>query len=246
VYYSSKWRQAQQYAKHIPCPLENLKKNIAKASKILLLDGKYVSVLGQSICVHIAYDTHVGVIDFWLDDGENKTAYSYVLRRLKDSCYEPVCVVSDGHWGLESLLKEERIPSQLCVFHLLQNLQRMLLVGDGFSKEIPPAYKVIYSRIKGIFLTSKIEDLPERINNFRKLQRFWKTRLHLKVLKWFWKKLPNAVMGLSFEEVVPRTNNLLENLNGQIEARLKTFRGVKSEESLNKILKILFHLRKFK
>jgi len=44
-------------------------------------------------------------------------------------------------------------------------------------------------------------------------------------------------MCLSFEENVPRTNNLLENLNGQIEQRLKTFRGVKSEDSLNKILK---------
>lgn len=53
-------------------------------------------------------------------------------------------------------------------------------------------------------------------------------------------------MHLSFEEDVPRTSNILENLNGQIKARIKTFRGIKSEKSLNNFLKILFYFRNYK
>ena len=122
----------------------------------------------------------------------------------------------------------------------------MVSEKNGFSLSIKPEFKVMYSRIKGIFKTTKIEKLPPKLDNFRELQTYWITNSQKYVLKWFWQKVQYAVMGLSFMENVPRTSNILENINGQIEARLKTFRGVKSEESLNKILKILFFFRNFK
>ena len=244
--FSAKWKQAQRYAEHIPHPLENLKKHLTKASKILLLDGKYVSVLGLPVCVHIAYDTGIGVVDFWIDDAENKTAYSYILRRLKERGYEPVCAVSDDNSSISTLLAEENIPHQLCIFHLLRSLRKNLAGSAAVHSEIPPKYQVMYSRMKGIFKTKNIEQLAEKIDQFRKLQFVWTGYKQKRTLAWFWDKVSRAVIGLSFEEKVPRTNNLLENLNGQIEQRLKTFRGVKSEKSLNKILTILFYLRKYK
>jgi len=105
VNFSSKWRQSQKYAESLQTPLNHLKKNLSKASKILLLDGKHVNILGESVCVHIAYDTAIGVIDYWIDDTENKTAYTYVLRRLKDFKYEPICVISDDHSSITPLLR---------------------------------------------------------------------------------------------------------------------------------------------
>ena len=122
----------------------------------------------------------------------------------------------------------------------------MLIKGNPFFSEIPAEHKVLYSRIKWVFKTGKIEDLPARIEYFRNIQTLWKTPKQQRILKWFWSKIPFAIMCLSFEEDVPRTTALLENLNGQIKQRLKTFRGVKSEQSLNKILKILFFFRNFK
>lgn len=246
VSFSAKWKQAQKYADHIDEPLENLRKNFRKSSKILLLDGKHVNILGESVCVHIAYDTGIGVVDFWVDDTENKTAYAYIIRRLKDLQYEPICVVSDDHSSISSLLDEEKIPHQLCIFHLLRTLRRLLTGNNKFTEPIPSQYQIMYSRMKGIFKTNHIQEIPGRVNDFRKLQIYWQSPKEKYVLKWFWNILPSAIMCLSFEENVPRTSNRLENLNGQIEQRLKTFRGVKSEQSLNKILKILFSLRKFK
>lgn len=246
VNYSAKWRQAQKYADLIYEPLEHLRRNLSKASNVLLLDGKYVNVLGESVCIHIAYDTLIGVVDFWIDDTENKTAYTYVLRRLKDNGYDPICVVSDDHGGISSLIDAEGIPHQLCVFHLLKTLKRMIMGNASFRESMPARYKVLYSRIKWIIKTKKIEDLPKKIDQFRMIQCCLQTPKQKAILEWFWAILPKATMRLSFTEQVPLTSNALENLNGQIEQRIKTFRGVKSEQSLNKILKILFFLRKFK
>ena len=44
VSFSGKWKQAQKYADCIPSPLENLQNHLTKASRVLLLDGKYVRV----------------------------------------------------------------------------------------------------------------------------------------------------------------------------------------------------------
>ena len=246
ISFSAKWRQVQQYAGKIIPPLDHLHRKIKESSNILLLDGKHVNILGESVCIHIAYDTAIGVVDFWIDDTENKTAYGYILQRLSERGYEPICCVSDDHFSITPLLRENGIPHQLCIFHLLRTFRSMLVQEDYFSSEIPPEHKVLYSRIKWIFKTRRIEDIPARVDSFRKMQKFWRRKKQLKALEWFWEKLPYAVMGLSFEENVPKTTALLENINGQIKQRLKTFRGVKSEDSLNKILKILFFFRNFK
>jgi transposase-like protein len=133
------------------------------------------------------------------------------------------------------------LPHQRCIFHLLKNL-KFYLTNEGNWKQ--PKDNILYSRIKGILKTNNIKDLPERIDKFRQFERIFPGRR--KIFKWFWSVLPNAVLHLSYEEDIPRTTAKLENLNGQIKARIKTMRGVKSEQSLNNFLKILFYFRKYK
>ena len=238
-----KWKQVQQYADHIRSPLENFIKNKEKATGILLLDATFTKVRGEDRAILIAYDTGIGVIDYWIDVTENKTAYNYILQRLEDAGYELICVVSDSHFSILPIIKERNLPHQRCLFHLLKELKRKLVKFD--YADLIGRNRILYSRIKWIFKTKKIEDLPERIEFFReKTEPIFKDKQS--VLDWFWDILPSAVLHLSYKEDVPRTTALLENLNGQIKARLKTFRGVKSEKSLNNLLKILFHLRKHK
>lgn len=243
ISYVAKWEQAQQYADHIPSPLENFLKNKEKTTGILLLDATFTKVKGEDRAILIAYDTGIGVVDYWIDVTENKTAYNYILQRLKDAGYELICLVSDGHFSILPIIKERNLPHQRCLFHLLKELKRKFVKYD-FS-DLTGRNRILYSRIKWIFKTKRIEDLPERIELFRERTAplFRDKQL---VLNWFWNILPSAVLHLSYEENVPRTTALLENLNGQIKARIKTFRGIKSEKSLNNLLKILFHFNNFK
>lgn len=242
--HTTHWRSAQKYAELILSPIEHFQRNKHLASGILILDGKHVSVLGEDRCIHIAYDTGMGVVDYWIDVTENKTAYGYMLSRLKRAGYIFRCVVSDGHFGIVPLMDEGKIPHQRCIFHLLKSIRQFLCVQG----ELSGGNKVLYSRIKYILKSGDIESLQQRVTWFRMYSVASFTHKKQKsALRWLWEMLPEATIHLCFfEEEVPRTSNLLENLNGQIEARLKTFRGVKSEKSLHNLLKILFYFRNYK
>ncbi len=238
------WKLSQRYAEHIISPLEHFIAHQHEATGILLMDGKWVRIRGESFCIHIAYDTGIGVVDYWIDCSENKQAYGYILKRLREAGYELLVAVSDGHSSLVSLLEEENIPHQRCLFHLLQDLKEMLEIhGELFGGN-----HVLYSRLKYILKSKTLEKLVERLELFRAQSlSIFSSCKQRKTIKWFWNILHDATVHLSFEEgEIPRTSNSLENINGQIEARLKTFRGVKSEKSLHNLLKILFRFRHYK
>lgn len=243
--FTVKWRDVQKYAEYIATPLENLKRNLSQTSGILMLDGVFTKVKGETKCIHIAYDTKLGVIDYWIDETENKTAYWYVIRRIEEVGYKPIICISDGNNSIEKTIQEKGIPHQQCVFHLLQSLRRDL-TKKMFGNEIPSHYKVLYSRIKFIFKAKNIESVVNGVENLRVLSPCFTLPKQRKILKWFWYNVASATIRHSYEEEIPSTINQLENLNGQIKQRLKTMRGVKSEDSLNKILKILFYFRNYK
>lgn len=209
-----------------------------------MLDATFTRVKGKKVAIHIAYDTGIGVVDYWIDDTENKTAYFYILQRLKFADYKINCVISDKHWAIIPAVNERNLPHQLCIFHLVKELR--LKLRDKRSNELIGEHKILFCRLKWILNTKKIEDLPVRLKTLRKLIPAIKTKKAKEIIKQFWRELPSAVLHLSFAEYVPNTTALLENLNGQIKQRLKTFRGVKSEDSLNKLLKILFYFRNYK
>lgn len=237
------WRTIQRYAEYIPSPLEHFSKHKQKASGILILDGKHEKIRRKEICTHIAYDTGIGIVNYWIDDTENKTAYGYLYRRLKEAGYKIICLVSDGHGGILSLVDEERIPHQRCIFHILKELRGRFSVNG----ELKGKNRIIYSRFKHLLKSSTIEDLASNMIFFRKYTtQIFQSEKEKKLLRWFLDLLPNTTLHLSYEENVPRTSNAIENINGKIEARLKTFRGIKSEKSLNNLLKILFYFNDYK
>ncbi|MDP4008392.1 MAG: hypothetical protein Q8P68_04340 [Candidatus Peregrinibacteria bacterium] len=71
----SKWRSVQKYADHIPEPLIHYLRNKNRASNILLVDAIYIKVKGEERAVLIAYDTGIGVINYWIDESESASAY---------------------------------------------------------------------------------------------------------------------------------------------------------------------------
>jgi transposase-like protein len=238
-----KWKQVMAYGKHIPSPLHNYIRNRGKATAILILDATFTPVGGEDRAILIAYDTGIGVIDYWIDETENKTAYHCIFNRLDQAGYKPICVISDGHASILPVIRERNLPHQRCIFHLLQELRRKLC-PNPFG-ELAGRRKVLYSRIKWIFKTKTIEELPERIAFFRQhTEPLFPGEQY--VLDWFWNIVQSAVLHLSYTENVPNTSNLLENLNGQIKARIKTMRGIKTEKSLQNLLKILFYFNHYK
>lgn len=238
-----KWKQVQAYADHIPQPLDYLRKHLASASFVLLLDVTFTQVSGRDSAIFVAYDTALGVVDYGLDTREIKAMYEKMLHRLQEVGYRPICVVSDGNIGLRALLEENHIPHQRCLTHLLRDLRRLL--GQRPGRPLRGLNAKIYEAMRRIWYTRTIEEIPGRIDEFKQYsERHVQRKAWL--VKWFWKTLPDAILHLSYEEKVPYTTNSLENLNGQIKQRIKTMRGFKSQESLHNFLKIFFYFRNYK
>ena len=168
-------------------------------------------------------------------------AYSVLFQQLDRVKYKPICVVSDRHASIVKIVAERNLPHQLCVFHLLKQLREKLTISGGFRQ---PKDAILFNRIQHIFMSNRIEDVPRRIDRFRLLEEAFTGRSD--VFVWFWQTVPNALLHLSYEEKIPRTSNCIENLNKRIRQRLKTFYGVKSEDSLRKILRILFYFQERK
>lgn len=236
------WKRVQEYASHILHPLESLHLRISGASLVLILDATYLKVRGKEQWVYIAYDTAIGVIHFALDDSENATGYATILNMLAVRGYKPIVVVSDGHGGIISAISDWSIPHQRCVFHIIKSMREFL----SFHGELRGGNTVLYSRMKSLLKSTTIEVLADRVNQFRKILFCFRTPKQKEAIKKFWNVLHEATLHLSFNGEVPNTSNILENLNGQIKARTKTMRGVKSKHSLFNLLKILFHFRDYK
>lgn len=236
------WRRVQEYADFIDHPIENLHLRIPQVSRVLVLDATYVKIRGRSHYVHIAYDTGVGVVHFAIDESENTTAYAIMLNMLAERGYKPLVVVSDSHSGILSAIADWNIPHQRCVFHLLKNLRDMLTI----KRELKGSNRVLFVRMWRVLMSETIEELSERANDLRAIRFYFRKKEHQRALNLFWDTLHEATLHLSFDGLVPNTSNVIERLNGQIKARLKTMRGVKSKQSLYKLLIILFYFRHYK
>ena len=238
------WKLVQQYASHIPSPLEHFLRNRTKASGVLILDGKYVLIRNEAHCIVLAYDTNLGVIGFEIAESENITAYRDLVEPLLHAGYPLQCIVSDGHTSIEHIVTMLSAPHQRCNFHLLKELRDMLTE----ARELTGSDLILFSRFRFMLKSPTLEEFSEQSQIFRtRTQYAFRTFKQQRAIRKFTEVLPEAIMHLSFERsLVPRTSNTLENLIGQIEARLKTFRGVKSEQSLHNLLKILFRFRNYK
>lgn len=236
------WYRVQEYSDHIPHPIENLHLRLSEASGILVLDATHTRIKGKGHYIHIAYDTGIGVIHFAIDDSENATAYAIMLNMLAERGYKPLVVVSDAHGGILSAIADWNIPHQRCNFHLLKNLRDMLTI----KRELKGNNHVLFVRMWRVITSRTIEELSQRANDLRSITFCFRKKEHYRALQLFWKTLHEATLHLSFDGLVPNTSNIIERVNGQIKARLKTMRGVKSKQSLYKLLKILFHFKHYK
>lgn len=196
---------------------------------------------GEERAVLIAYDTGIGVIDYWIDVSENTMAYSVIFQHLDMVKYHPLCVVSDRHTSIVNVVKERNLPHQLCVFHLLKQLKEWLMVAGEFRS---PKDQLLYARIHHLFMTNKIENVPKLLEEFTVFQSAFDGREE--IFKWLRDVLPHAIIHLSYKENVPRTSAYIESLNRRLRQRFKTFYGVKSEDSLRKTLRMLFYFQERK
>lgn len=170
---------------------------------------------------------------------ELREGYDRILSFLMRQKCSIHAVISDRYKGLSASVKDyyPLIIHQRCAAHVLQDVYRKLggrwFLATGYGKEIWPIMRKIALGFDNEIIA---REYLRRMK--RKYPDYHGAFLILK------KNLSGIYQFIKRPDLsIPRTSNLIENFMGQLEHRLKTFRGVKTSKSLIKIITGLIILK---
>lgn len=226
--------------------LDRTKKNISKCDGIVVLDGKHVNINGVLHTIFVAWDRRFGKpIHFVLrKGGEGDIGYWKLMIDLRHVGYEPNGFISDGILSLKEFLADmySNLPHQRCTVHVFLSARGKVAPGRRTPERtrdfIELLKRILWSQTLGAARKKlkKVWDVPHLSPRERRVLEFvWPTLTQCFVCRDpRWKHLN-----------LPRSSNAIENVIGQIEARLKTMRGQKSAVSANLLInEILLRVRR--
>ena len=235
VHRSTAYRRVQRALKRRRTLLERTRRNSALCDGVVILDGKHLRIQGNLWTLFVAWDRGFKKpIHFVLrKGGEGEIPYWKLLIDLKHIGYVPKAFVSDGIMTLKEFLSDmyPYLPHQRCTVHVfLAARSKIAADKDKRTRE----RSVDFVELLRLLLWSRT--LREAKDRFNKLWR--NQELNTKernVLRFIWPALPECFVcrDRRFRHLkLPRSSNAIENVIGQVEARLKTRRGIKSDVAM--------------
>lgn len=229
VSHSTAMRRVRRALKKRNTLLERTKHLLPTCDGICLLDGKHIRIKGKLHMLFVAWDRGLGLpIHFQLKEGgEKELWYWKMLTELKHIGYIPKGFVSDGIMTLKEYLAEgfPHLPHQRCTVHVF--LAARAKVGGG--RKAHERTDEFVELLKHILWSWTLTEAKKRF------QKVWSistlTRKERGALEFIWDALPECFVcrdPLWKHLKLPRSSNAIENVMGQVEARLKTRRGTKS------------------
>jgi hypothetical protein len=217
--------------------------NPHKASGILILDGKALSIHGAKYCEHLIWDTQAGLLARRLCPGkESPQTFDALLQGILKSGIVFTAATIDGLPGLTQVLETYGIYVQRCHVHLLRDLKTGLQL-KRFNRHPGNRQK----RILFCYCKLLLHSTPETfLLRWRHLERliganvFGVNPIHQNVLQRFKEACSHAFMHF-IDARIPPTTNRIESYISHFNARLKTMRGFKKPENAERILIALHH-----
>lgn len=169
-----------------------------------------------------------------------------LLRALKDDGYQTFVAVSDGGCGIHAALRRMDIRRhQRCHIHILRDLRTGLRIHARRPKTTLRRYFLM--KYAKLVLGAKNRcQLESRLRQLRRAAEImWPLAgdVEKNTCRSFLKTLPAAFLWLDYDGIIaiPKTTNVLENYIGQLNARLKTMRGMKNLKHAELILNGIHH-----
>jgi transposase-like protein len=224
--------------------LERTKQRLGECDGVLFLDGKHIRIKGKLHICFVAWDRGLKKPVHFLikEGGERELWYWRLLVDLERLGYRPRAFVSDGILTLKELLAERYpdLPHQRCAVHVFLSVRSKVYVGRAPND----CARDFIELIRMILWSQTMKEAK------RRFQKLWNTP-HLsgkerRALQFLWPTLPQCFICRDErwrQLKLPRSSNAIENVMGQIEARLKTRRGEKGLISLDRLVnELLLHV----
>jgi transposase-like protein len=202
----------------------------------LILDGKWIRIQGKLHTCFVAWDRGFKRPIHYLlkEGGEKELWYWRLLVDLERLGYKPKCFVSDGILALKELLADRYpdLPHQRCTVHVFLAARAKALASKPNDRG-----RAFIELLRMILWSWTLKEAQQRF------QKLWATKNLLQreraSLKWLWLILPECFVcrDKRWRHLkLPRSSNGIENVIGNIEARLKTRRGTKSFEAVEVLI----------
>lgn len=238
---STAYRRVQQALIKKDSLLERTRCHLKECDGVLILDGKWIYIKGKLHTCFVAWDRGFKKpIHFLLKKGgEKELWYWRLLVDLERLGYKPKAFISDGIMSLKESLDDRypNLPHQRCTVHVFLSA-RAKVIGGGKADD---RSKDFIELLRIILWSQTLEEARIRIQKIWGLKYLY--RGEREALKFIWPTLPDCFVCCDMRWKylrLPRSSNAIENVIGQIEARLKTMRGTKSlistERLVNEIL----------
>jgi len=214
-----------------------------KWSGWITIDGKELKVKGQRIVILTACDAENGKPFYYLIvRGENKETAKWFLKKVKK--LYPVRIngiTSDfgkGKCFLGVIAKLfPQIPHQICNIHF--NRYVWLFLPRTRKSKYFWRNSVMKEMIRRILDAPSREESLYWYEKFISWAPFFRARYHQRFIRSMRRNYWNLTMHYEIPEI-PVTSNVSENLNRQLERKLKNMDGFKSEASLTAFMRIWF------
>jgi len=232
VHRSTAYRRVERALKKKKSILERTKQHLNECDGVLVLDGKWIRIQGKLHTCFVAWDRGFKrPIHFLLKEGgERELWYWKLLVDLERLGYKPKAFVSDGIASLKESLADRypNLPHQRCTVHIFL-AARAKVKGGGVTNARTEDF---VKRLRLILWSKTLRGAKQKFQKLWKTKRL--TRGEREALKFIWPTLPDCFMCCDprwRHLKLPRSSNAIENVIGNIEARLKTRRGSKSLEA---------------
>jgi transposase-like protein len=219
------WRICEEELKKLPDNNKFTFNYCDRYSQIFLFDGKYFNIkgfdYGYALLWGIDYLRH-DIPVFILAPSESYQAWRACFSYFRIINHYPRLVVCDDNTNLK-LAARNAFPSvriQTCYNHFKESIRRNLRVRSD------PTYKPFMRRIEEIF-REKINDQDLNKRLFSLYQDFGSDSVCLQTLTQIEKYKPE-LLGYRGIPDAPITTNMIEGLNGHLEARLFSLRSFQS------------------
>jgi len=202
---------------------------------VLLVDGKYVKVKGFEkkipFIYGIDYQTHDIPICL-LAPSENYHSMKSFFMKLRNTGYKLRGIVCDDNsatkLGLKHVYQDAKV--QLCHTHFLEHIRRMLCTRTDEK------YRYFFSEIQQAAFSKKLKQKKKiKKELFEIFQKYCNDEKVIIVIRYIEEHLDELTNHLKIRGC-PKTNNLIESYNKQLNGRLKTIQGFESFQTAERWL----------
>ncbi|MFA5799232.1 MAG: hypothetical protein WC892_06705 [Patescibacteria group bacterium] len=224
---STAYRRVQKALKRRWSLLARTKNNLASC------DGKHLRIHGKIWTLFVAWDRGFKKPIHYIlrKGGEGDVPYWRLLVDLKRLGYPFRGFVSDGILTLKELLSDlyPNLPHQRCTVHVFLAARAKVATG----RKIPERSGDFIELLRMILWSRTLAEAKRRTLKLWGIRGL--TSSERRAVEYVWPTLPLCFVcrDKRWRHLkLPRSSNSIENVIGQIEARLKTQRGIKSDASI--------------